>query len=229
MNKTLEITTTIGCVNRCSFCPQDRLIEAYKGEECLSFRDFRVMLKRVPKTIQIDFTGFCEPFLNTDASFMMRHAIEKGYKTVLLTTLTGFTEKDADVLKGLKFEQVLIHEFSFNNIDKEVRMLEQSLGQEIKRFRLTSEFQWSRAGNVWDRESKKGTFECGWTGKEFSRNVLLPNGDVYGCCMDYSLKHRIGNLFKTNYTDLDRQSLVNLSNEEDSDCICRKCEMIKII
>ncbi|MGD0720920.1 MAG: SPASM domain-containing protein [Roseiarcus sp.] len=39
---------------------------------------------------------------------------------------------------------------------------------------------------------------CGFT-PFYDHNVLLPNGDVVLCCMDYSLKHKVGNLIEDEY------------------------------
>ena len=36
----------------------------------------------------------------------------------------------------------------------------------------------------------------------YDRNVLLPNGDVVLCCMDYNLKHVIGNLLTQTYDEI---------------------------
>jgi Iron-sulfur cluster-binding domain len=36
----------------------------------------------------------------------------------------------------------------------------------------------------------------------YDHNVLLPNGDVVICCMDYSVKHKIGNLIDGDYFSL---------------------------
>lgn len=36
----------------------------------------------------------------------------------------------------------------------------------------------------------------------YDQNVVLPNGDVVLCCMDYSLKHRLGNLLEQDYYDV---------------------------
>lgn len=60
-------------------------------------------------------------------------------------------------------------------------------------------------------------------------NVLLPNGDVYLCCMDYSLKHKIGNLKGDNsYDDIfaskEFQSFLKAMNDPQSNIICRSCE-----
>jgi len=88
---------------------------------------------------------------------------------------------------------------------------------------------WSRAGNLWDEKIINGKIWCGSSGKHdtFDRNVVLPNGDTYLCCMDYGLKHKIGNLFETDFYSLDRSQIIRMANEESSDLICRKCTICK--
>lgn len=48
-------------------------------------------------------------------------------------------------------------------------------------------------------------------------NVLLPNGDVSLCCMDYGLDHILGNLFTQNYLDI-------IPNPYSTFDLCRYCE-----
>jgi radical SAM protein with 4Fe4S-binding SPASM domain len=231
--KSLEITTKVGCTNKCIYCPQDKLLSVYNGNEYMNIEQFKIILSNTPKDIIIDFTGFCEAFLNPIASWMMRYSFEQGYKIILITTLSGFTEKDAIILKYINFEHVLIHIFegttiNFDILEAKIMMLRASvLTDKFERFRLDKEHRFSRAGNLWDTEERKGKFECGWYGREFYRNVVLPNGDAYLCCMDYSLKHKLGNLFTTNYKDLNRQSIIDLTDQEESDIICRHCEIMR--
>jgi len=42
---------------------------------------------------------------------------------------------------------------------------------------------------------------CGCEEKLY-HNVLLPNGDVSLCCMDYGLEQILGNLFESEYDDI---------------------------
>jgi len=66
----------------------------------------------------------------------------------------------------------------------------------------------------------------------YDRNVLLPNGDVVLCCMDYNLKHIIGNLLTQTYEEIFKgKPLLDLIaiNEEPkfSKCsICKSCENV---
>ena len=76
----------------------------------------------------------------------------------------------------------------------------------------------------------KGRIKCSFT-TYYDQNVLLPNGDVLLCCMDYSKKHVIGNLLNSNsYYDIFKsQSLHNIrvENMEEGSAtpsICRQCE-----
>ena len=69
----------------------------------------------------------------------------------------------------------------------------------------------------------------------YDRNVLLPNGDVVLCCMDYDLKHVIGNLLTQTYEQvMQGKPLLDLialnENPEYSKCsICKACENVREI
>jgi len=227
---TLEITTKIGCSNKCVYCPQDKLIDAYSGNKIMTLEQCKTILNNTPKDIQIAFVGFCEPFLNPSASMMMRYAIENFKIVFLYTTMTGFCLKDIRILKGLTFQHVAFHEYEGCDKDffeDKARLFRENINAEVfEQFTLKPEIRNNRAGNLSDMPVKKGKFSCLWSGKTFRRNVVLPNGDVYLCCSDYSLKHKLGNMFTTHFNNLDRQSIIDLSNQEDSEIICRKCEMI---
>ena len=58
-------------------------------------------------------------------------------------------------------------------------------------------------------------------------NVLLPNGDVALCCMDFGLKHILGNLLLSDYNsiiDSDEYKRVIKGLKDDSiDILCRYC------
>lgn len=69
----------------------------------------------------------------------------------------------------------------------------------------------------------------------YDRNVLLPNGDLVLCCMDYNLKHIIGNLLTQNYSDIYKgnefKTLMEINeSDEFSKCsICKSCENVRFI
>ncbi len=74
----------------------------------------------------------------------------------------------------------------------------------------------SRAGNLFKRVRKSEIVKCSTS--NYDNNVMMPNGDVYICCMDYSLKHKLGNLLDTHFDKLDRKPPFEL---------CRYCELSK--
>lgn len=60
----------------------------------------------------------------------------------------------------------------------------------------------------------------------YDHNVLLPNGDVVLCCMDYSLKHRLGSLLEDSWATLHGAPLdaLRASNAaQDGETLCRTC------
>lgn len=67
----------------------------------------------------------------------------------------------------------------------------------------------------------------------YDHNVLLPNGDVILCCMDYGLKNIIGNLLTDTYEDLYlNDTMIKLMKENKkfgwSKCsICKSCTNAK--
>jgi len=90
----------------------------------------------------------------------------------------------------------------------------------------------SRAGNINKVEPPKhsSSVYCAWT-PYYDQNVLLPNGDIVLCCMDYSLKHVIGNLnVLDDYYELyssDNINKIRVENQRplfNSNSICKTCE-----
>jgi len=69
----------------------------------------------------------------------------------------------------------------------------------------------------------------------YDRNVLLPNGDVVLCCMDYNLKHIIGNLLTQTYDEMMEgkplQDLIKMNEADGFDkcSICKSCENVRKI
>ena len=67
---------------------------------------------------------------------------------------------------------------------------------------------------------------------DYDHNVMLPNGDVVLCCMDYSLKHVIGNLFEQDYEELfasaemDRIRAGNAAAGYSKCTICKSCDNV---
>jgi organic radical activating enzyme len=275
---TLEITTMIGCPLMCTFCPQDALRDASKGDEkYLSFENYKKILNKIPKHVRIDFSGMSEPWANPECTAMLRHTLENGYSIAIYTTLYGITTDEVDEVVNLielysnKITDLVVHIQDKNNNMKGLKFTEEWIAVmnsfiALKNKNLLKNFQfitmdeggipheflasllpllpkfhgYDRAGSlpleqidgqkISIRKDIKGRIKCSFT-TYYDQNVLLPNGDVLLCCMDYAKKHVIGNLLELeSYYDLFKsQELHNIriENMEEgvSKCsICRSCE-----
>jgi hypothetical protein len=265
----LEITTTIGCKNHCSYCPQEKLLRAYfssgKTIDCLSLDNLQKCVERVPKSTRILFSGFAEPWLNAACTEMVAHVHQCGFEVGVFTTLVGMSPADISQLKDIPFKSFVVHlpddkgltriqvdqgylkilnkvvEAGIQNLrflyrghrgggedlHSGPRQILKSYGIHCERWGLTS-----RAGNVQSpspmRRIDAPLKRCPF----LYRNVLLPNGVVVLCCMDWGLRHRLGNLIESDYDSLFKGSpfLDVLNGQEDgsSDILCRTCEWARV-
>jgi len=243
MKSNLEITTVIGCKNMCSYCPQEKLLNAYKDNvRIMSFETFKKCIDKVPTDSEIHFTGMAEPFLNPDCMKMIDYAFKKGHEIVLSTTLVGL--KDVSALEKIPFKSFVVHlpssdtkilidenylktlkELSESKI-KATYIYHKNLHPKINLPAIKSLLN-SRAGNLNGGPRKRwGEIRCKRT-----QPVLLPNGDVVLCCMDYGLKHILGNLLRDSYNDLffgsEYQKILKAWKDPQIDILCRHCEFAR--
>jgi radical SAM protein with 4Fe4S-binding SPASM domain len=252
---TLEITTIFPCAISCKFCPQHKWQGAYKGNHRLTFDDFCKVLENIPKNVRLDFSGFSEPFLNRDSSQMMRHAYQRGYQVALYTTLLGFTPHDAEIIRSINFTACTLHlpdDTNFKVLNEDKWFLSYKLFAKNVKYdnaiyhmgklssRVTKEILnicrppiLTRSNNVGTEvlnhlSRHKGIINCTISNNLFNQNVMMPNGDVYLCCMDWSLEHKLGNLFEQSYAYLhnneEYQKICNGMGDSSIETICRYCE-----
>jgi hypothetical protein len=226
---SMEITTRIGCSNMCSYCPQDKLITAYKSVSNIlemNLTTFKKCIDKIPADINIHFSGFSEPWLNPHCTEMVVHSHEKGHKIRVFTTLVGMTLNDIEIIKKIPFELFIVHlpdsdgktNIKVNEnykeiISKAVKCLKavyiyyDSIHSQIEPLLQTAaKARWqltSRARNIKiegrDTNRISGHIRCT---RALRQNVLLPNGDVVICCNDYGMKHVLGNLMESDYDSL---------------------------
>lgn len=87
MNR-LQITAKIGCRIACTYCPQDRLTQAYRDRSSnllMSSDDFQLYTERIPPEVEIWFAGMCEPWLNPECTEMILYAHKKGFRLLILS------------------------------------------------------------------------------------------------------------------------------------------------
>lgn len=262
---TLEFTTIVpekGCVVDCVFCPQKVLLQTYKGERRLSLENFKKVVDKLPKEIRVTFSGFVEPWMNSDCTEMVLYAHETGHPVSIFTTLVGMSIEDLERIKHIPFAGNPNGGFTVHLPDQELRAKHPitkkyietvehlaKIKHEIRNFHIMSMGtvhekvrhafpdpvhtgeMWSRAGNLFKErmikeELKREHFNsvdhgeknmtCGCDERLY-HNVMLPNGDVSLCCMDYGLDAITGNLFEQEYNDV-------IPNPYEVFDICRKCE-----
>ena len=244
----LEITTHIGCPIDCLDCPQDLLRSLYKGRRELDFDDYKRALDKVPADTRIDFSGMCEPFANKRCADMILYATNKGHPLALYTTLQGATLEDYERLKGVQYEVVTIHlpdmdgRSHFNITDEYLELLklwdchnyschgriDNRVLPYVKRRNLIT-FMHDRAGNVEGRPhisiDERRPLWCITSGRAMDHNVLLPDGTVLMCCMDYGMSGVFGNLFTQTYEEvINSDAARNMRATLDKgDSICRHC------
>jgi sulfatase maturation enzyme AslB (radical SAM superfamily) len=89
----------------------------------------------------------------------------------------------------------------------------------------------NRAGNLQEGLSVlspvRGPIMCGRAGRELNRNVLLPDGGVTLCCMDYGMKHVLGNLAESTYQEVlsgpEATRVLAAMDDETQSLLCRSC------
>lgn len=233
----LEITSIVGCGNRCSYCPQDVFMSAYghrypDGDRRMTLETFERILDHVnPDLTAIHFSGFSEIFLHPSGHKFIARAYERGFDIALFTTLAGFTPQKAALLShvGVEFEWVRLHEHDGPSFDKvgferSGRLLQDNfLIDKFETIKITRPI--SRGGNLWEPGYHPWAVWC----DRFHRNVVMPNGRLHLCCSDWGLKHPIGDLLVHHYDspelDQARGLLQQSAATENSDMLCKHCEL----
>ncbi|MBN1841171.1 MAG: SPASM domain-containing protein [Deltaproteobacteria bacterium] len=227
----------------------------------MSFETFGTCLKKIPKEICIDFSGFCEPWMNPHCTEMLTHAYDQGFDVGVFTTAAWLTFQDIDQIKHIGFKRFVVHlpdNDNLTNMSVDVRYLE-TIGKLLESDIVNLSFMTignlhenlantfdivvredpviDRAGNVTGlpglRRGKKmkGKIRCVSCTDDLNHNVLLPNGDVALCCMDYGLQHIVGNLVSEKYLSIFngveylkvKRGLI----DDSLDILCRYCSNAK--
>jgi len=255
---SIDITTKIGCVNMCDYCPQNKLLSAYKSREyLLSFANFKECIDKIPKNVLIFFAGMSEPFQNKDCTKMIEYANKKGFRIKVFTTTIGMTKEDIPRLEKIPFATFEIHLPDDSNntkikVDKHyleiIKLIKNSkiqnltfllygkmhpqvkkvLNMEVEDLSRLIQNRASNLSSVPPTKKLKGRLICDTNnGQMLHDNVLLPNGDVVLCCMDYGLRHKLGNLLESSYEELFQteyfKNMQKAMNSKEGEILCRHC------
>jgi hypothetical protein len=214
----LDVTVAKVCPVDCApLCPQ-RPFQAVYGTLAapasrLSLDNFRIAISTVPERVTIGFGAFSEPCVHPQLPEMMEMAHEQGHRVNLCTTLFGLTPAGIERIRDIHPESLVVHTPDNEDIAHlpGTAVYKEVLYLAMKRLAITGFSRMSadygfvsneRAGNCDGAPPRRvwGPFHCSrLTPSGF---VMLPNGDVVLCCMDWRLRHRIGNLLTGTYDDL---------------------------
>ncbi len=238
MNLTgiLEITTIVPCSVNCSFCPQSELRKAYHGKPILTLEDYKAATRHVPTTVEIEFSGFSEPFLNPYCIDMIEYTHQQGHKTHVNSTLVGLKLQDIPRLKT-NLDELCVH-LPDNHNNAKIQLTQEYkevLAQVLRNFDVQDFtcmnryfFNNGRAGLIDGVRKRhlKGWYTCPKL-RQSQHFVMLPNADRSACCMDFELKHILGNLLTQSYQEIiDGKPFKQMQRDRwswDSSSICRDC------
>lgn len=217
----------------------------------LDWATFTTCIDKVPRGIQIDFSGFCEPWLNPLATRMVEYVTDRGHNVYIYTTLKGMARADAVRVAACKPLLIGIHirdaddRSPIHDVDLDLAKILHPTeyishgpphpevvpyllpGVHVSNCRLHS-----RGGLNWDAGYRKGPLRCSST-RLFRHNVMLPDGRVVLCCTDYGLKHVVGDLTKQSYPSLfegqEYQRIETGALTEGADILCRQCEIARAL
>jgi radical SAM protein with 4Fe4S-binding SPASM domain len=252
------------------------LKKAYNSDEKnMSIDSFSKYLSKIPKDVDIHFSGYAEPWLNPNATKMLKLSLLDKHKVSIYTTLYGMSIDDAievielsqkyvdqikrielhlpdknNNMRGFKLTDTylkvldLFINFKDKNIIKDFNIMTMDssnqfhigIANKLKANMATNFDPVSRGGNLDNVKdinvsspSHDVAIYCGFS-PDYSKNVLMPNGDVSLCCQDYGLKHVIGNLNNDEYFDLFKSKelneirIENMQNRYSDKTLCRNCE-----
>jgi hypothetical protein len=254
----IEFTTNIPCKNMCPYCPQTQLLKKYgRQDQYMTFNTFKTCLSKIPKDTEIHFSGFSECFLNPECVNFIKYVADNNYTRIILyTTLMGLQYDQVDEIKDIQFETIGLH-FP-DNIGLMKCIVTDEYIEVVKKFlesfpqcqsrvcygplhhklvpvlyNYHNGYLHSRANNLPNlpqNQRKSGKIGCGATGGKIplDRLELLPNGNIVLCCMDYDLKHILGNLLNNSWEDLfkskEYQLIIEGLDNDSLDILCRTCQ-----
>lgn len=256
MSGLLEMSTVVGCKMMCTYCPQNLHVKKYAERSdifSMTLHNYFMYLSKIPPSVDIVFAGMAEPFLNPYAVRMVEDSVQH-HRTSIYTTGSGLDVEKAKRLVALEYNHFCLHlpdqEGKMNMritgeyldvlgvlIKKATNMMcIGTLHESIKeRFGISvadsTGSLFSRAGNLKSMmiSRKEGVIKCTACTEHLNHNILLPNGDVLLCCMDYNQDHVIGNLNDMEYYQLFQSEEYNRIQaglrDSSIDILCRKCEV----
>lgn len=202
-NTTMSIEIFKNCIDKLS---KDVIVdfagmaEPWLNEECTDMVEYAVS-KGHKVWIYTTLVGMSfldiERLNSLDIEQLVIHLPDKsGYADIpidddYLTKLKKITQLDKVGRMSCSSQDIID-----SRVEEIVNIAELDVGYEIN----------DRAGNLIDdkikNHTKEGSCVCALTGLGLTSNILLPDGTVLLCCMDYGMNHILGNLNTQSYEDI---------------------------
>lgn len=225
----VEFTLAIGCPVNChKYCPQEVLVRNYgKATRMMSLNSFKTMLSNIPKKVMIDFSGFCEPCVNPSFIDMAKYALKEGYRIHVATTLQGASNQTVKDMLALKYEGFVLHlpdgrysNFCLTDEYKEnVFRIMQGIPN-IQYITMNDLFISNERENLCRGILPKPR-KVGFCRKTANPQfVIMPDGRVQTCDMDFKLEYTLGNLLDTPYETLVKK----FRSKQPSLSMCHYCK-----
>jgi hypothetical protein len=197
---------------------------------------FVYYLHTVPKTTTVRFTGVSEPFLNPECPDMILWAHEHNYKIVLYTTLVGLTPENADHILHIPFDKLVLHlPDALGNAKIPVtKDYLETLGKiltgvkNIEFMNMGPSFRTNNNENMArgiTRKRKTGRVGCDYLDEPAYQ--VLPNGEVFFCCMTRGVSGYVGSLKENTYWELANPEAfgkISYRMQTDPDSLCHQCD-----
>jgi len=231
----LEITTQIGCRIGClNYCPQEKIVQSYKGNKTMTLDQFRLFVETVPSTLPVFFSGLCEPFQNPSTIDMILYAHRLGHPISIFSTLTGLSPTDAYKIVSIPIDKFVLHlpdAYSNAKIPQTQDYFEARsiIEMNVKHLEYMN-MGWNFVSNKCEdmarglATKKTGRRLCNFL--ESPAYQLLPNGNVYFCCMVRGLTEKVGSLYENTYLELAaRHGEISDRLQKDPNSICHYCNV----
>ena len=223
----------------------------------MSFNTFKTCLDKLPLTTIVCFAGFSEPFYTKEAVTMMKYAAKEREVSLFTTLVGLDEKQIDEVLgiPFRKVVIHLPDKYNFSKIDITPQYImklkafvnavksngapfvdkmtcqappnEEVLGIIKGGFHVSWNMN-NRAGNLpypGKDSYLRGKLKCRLS--NFNHNILLSDGTVVLCSMDFGLKHILGKLYYETYeqviNSLERRTLLKKCMSLDNDLLCRRC------
>ena len=248
LKNSLEITTTLGCPVRCSYCPQDHLL-ASRGnlKRSMTLDNFKLYLSHITTSTVLHWTGYSEPALSPCLGDMVAYAGQSGFHQNISTTLFGNPASLESIINSPYFSLFTFHLPDIDGLmtglkvdNSYVELLDYALSTRLAMNTAAGVRIWSygsrlhplirpvikkyvtngllprkhmknptslhsRAGRIpvdspavhQPSSSRSSVYWC--TQKRLNKPVLLPDGSLNICCMDYGFNSVYGNLADSDF------------------------------